>query len=407
MRSSCAGNVERDAPYRPIMLIDRPRPETFNCDPSCMSEPPSSTGRNNRAVVIRMSDRGSVKAVLTDTAIASQGHRTVEEEQRVADGSSLTTRADLRYIRLARMREQTAFRAISVLRITTGGWLVGVTLLVSVCILAGLWMSRPPEEVGPSQATHVARTQSLVQPKEEFPQQSLPVLKQTSGLSRSTRVRIETLTVIVPTRSERAQGLPRPGEVVTMRPTAKVAAMRPPTAITEIPPGQSSRGEREDRVTSRVSPSASSPTDGSLPVGPGLMAPSETSDATVSSTAAVTSDIQAVRLALKQYETAYDKLDVAAAANVWPSLDRRALTRAFATLRAQTVTIQDCDIRVDGASASARCHGVIEFIPKIGGTSLSRSPTEWLFVMNRDQNDWKIRTVTAFTRSKGLARSQS
>lgn len=388
------------------MLIDRPRPGTFNCDPSCMSEPPSSTGRNNRAVVIRMSDRGSVKAVLTDTAIASQGDRTVAEEQRVADGSSLTTRAGLRDIRLPRMWKLTAFRAIRVLRITTGGWLIRVTLLLIGCILTGLWMSRPPEEVGPSQATHVARAQSMVKPKEEFPQQSLPVLKDTSGLSRSTRVRIETLTVLVPTRSERAQRLPRPGEVGTMRPTPKVVAMRPPTAITEVPRGQSSR-EREDGVTSRVSPSTSSPIGGSLPVGPGLTAPSETSDAAVASTAAVTSDIQAVRLALKQYETAYDKLDVAAAANVWPSLDRRALTRAFATLRAQTVTIQDCDIRVDGPSASARCHGVIEFVPKIGGTSPSRTPTEWLFVMNRDQNDWKIRTVTAFTRSKALARSQS
>jgi hypothetical protein len=372
-----------------------------------MSEPPSSSGRNNRGVVIRMSDRGSVKAVLTDTAIASQGDRTVAEEQRVADGSSLTTRAGLRYIRLPRMWKQTAFRAIRVLRITTGGWIVRVTLLLSGCILTGLWVSRPPEEVGPSQATHVARAQSMVKPKGEFPQQSLPVLRDSSGPSRSTRVRIETLTVPVPTRSERAQGLPRPGEVVTMRPTPKVVAMRPPTAIAEVPRGQSSRGEGEHSATSRMSPSANSPMDGSLPVGPALTAPSETSDATVSRTAAVTSDIQAVRLALKQYETAYDKLDVAAAANVWPSLDRRALTRAFATLRAQTVTIQDCDIRVDGPSASARCHGVIEFIPKIGGTSPSRTPTEWLFVMNRDQNDWKIRTVTAFTRSKALARSQS
>ena len=373
-----------------------------------MSEPPSATGRNNHAVVIRMSDRGSVKAVLTDTVIASQGDRTVKEEQGLADGSSLTTRAGLRYLPHPRMRKQTALRAISVLRITTGEWLVRVTLLVSGCILTGLWMSRPPEEIGPSQATHVAPAQSAIQPKEEFAQQSLPALKGASGLSRSTRVRIETLTVIVPTtRSERAQGLLRPGEVVTMRPTAKVAAMRPPTAIAEVPRDQSSRGEREDSVTSRMSPSASSPIDGSLPVGPGLTAPSETSDATVSATAAVTSDIQAVRLALRQYETAYDKLDVVAAANVWPTLDRRALTRAFATLRAQTVTIQDCDIRVDGPSASARCHGVIEFIPKIGGTSPSRSPTEWLFVMNRDQNDWKIRTVTAFTRSKGLARSQN
>src|SRR5262249_25645075 len=47
------------------------------------------------------------------------------------------------------------------------------------------------------------------------------------------------------------------------------------------------------------------------------------------------SDEFGVRRALMSYETAYENLNVAATADVWPSVDRDRLSRAFATLKSQ------------------------------------------------------------------------
>jgi hypothetical protein len=103
----------------------------------------------------------------------------------------------------------------------------------------------------------------------------------------------------------------------------------------------------------------------------------------------------AVRTALRSYEQAYEALDVTAAAEVWPSVDRRALARAFDTLKSQGLKFTSCAITVMGSSAIARCRGTLEIVRKVGNSMPRTAEHEWVFKMRRLGTDWKIDEVAA------------
>ena len=90
----------------------------------------------------------------------------------------------------------------------------------------------------------------------------------------------------------------------------------------------------------------------------------------------------AIRATLGRYEAAYSGLSVPAARAVWPSVDQRALARAFDGLASQRVALGKCDVVVTGASARATCTGSAEWTPKVGGGT-KRQSRHWAF-------DWRI-----------------
>lgn len=102
----------------------------------------------------------------------------------------------------------------------------------------------------------------------------------------------------------------------------------------------------------------------------------------------------AVRAALGKYESAYSHLDVAAVRSVWPSIDQRALARAFDSLTAQTVSLQNCTIDVIGATARANCSGRASWTPKIGGGEQTAN-RKWTFNLNQANGEWHIVQVQA------------
>jgi hypothetical protein len=110
----------------------------------------------------------------------------------------------------------------------------------------------------------------------------------------------------------------------------------------------------------------------------------------------------AVRRALHSYETAYEALDVPAAAAVWPSVDRRALARAFDTLKSQGLDFKSCAITVTDGSATARCRGTLQIVRKVGNSMPLTAEQEWVFKMRRLGADWKIDDVAA-SQASGLA----
>jgi hypothetical protein len=76
---------------------------------------------------------------------------------------------------------------------------------------------------------------------------------------------------------------------------------------------------------------------------------------------------------------------------VWPSVDARALGRAFAELRSQRLTFDDCDIAVDGARATAACHGATTYVPRAGDQSPRTEPRMWRFTLERGRDaNWQI-----------------
>jgi hypothetical protein len=102
-----------------------------------------------------------------------------------------------------------------------------------------------------------------------------------------------------------------------------------------------------------------------------------------------------VRAVLQRYQTAYDRLDARLAQAVWPGVNQVALARAFDGLESQTLTFNDCDVRLLGSTASARCTGSTRYVPKVGSRAPRVEPLVWNFTLRRGTSDWRIETARA------------
>jgi hypothetical protein len=96
-----------------------------------------------------------------------------------------------------------------------------------------------------------------------------------------------------------------------------------------------------------------------------------------------------IRNALGRYAAAYTDLDVDAAGRVWPSVNRTALGRAFASLESQRVSLRECRIEVDGNAAHASCDGSATWTPKIGGGAHT-DERSWSFDLEKASAGWQI-----------------
>jgi hypothetical protein len=101
---------------------------------------------------------------------------------------------------------------------------------------------------------------------------------------------------------------------------------------------------------------------------------------------------------LNQYARAYGQLDPSAARAVWPTVDERALTRAFASLESQDVSFDRCDIDVKGNVASASCRGTASYVGKIGSRQARTEARQWNFELKLHGDDWKIEKAQAIAR---------
>jgi hypothetical protein len=166
----------------------------------------------------------------------------------------------------------------------------------------------------------------------------------------------------------------RPGyaEVVPAA-SAAIAAniVRQPVSITEPPPPASAANARAATAMPTTPPR---PSTSSIPDAAG----------------ATQSDGNRVAQVLNRYARAYGDLDPRAASAVWPTVDERALSRAFASLESQDVSFDNCTIDVKGATASALCHGRTSYVGKVGNRQPHTEPRQWRFELKRQGDDWKI-----------------
>ncbi len=110
------------------------------------------------------------------------------------------------------------------------------------------------------------------------------------------------------------------------------------------------------------------------------------------------SDNTRVAQVLNQFASAFHRLDASAARAVWPTVDERALTRAFASLESQDVSFDRCDIDVKGDLASASCRGTASYVVKIGNRQARTEPRQWNFELKLRGDDWKIEKAQATAR---------
>jgi hypothetical protein len=112
------------------------------------------------------------------------------------------------------------------------------------------------------------------------------------------------------------------------------------------------------------------------------------------STPAGPTEEQQIAATLHRYAAAYQDLDANAARTVWPTVDERALARAFESLELQQFTFDECDVRVIGRGASAACRGSVTYVPKVGSRTARRDDRQWNFELQKQQDVWLITRAT-------------
>jgi hypothetical protein len=99
---------------------------------------------------------------------------------------------------------------------------------------------------------------------------------------------------------------------------------------------------------------------------------------------------------LAAYRHSYNTLDAASVVRVWDGADRKALQRAFSSLKRQRVAFDSCDIDVTSATrALAHCVGVLSYVPKYGSASEQRRSMEWTIYLQQHDSGWMIASVAA------------
>ena len=93
---------------------------------------------------------------------------------------------------------------------------------------------------------------------------------------------------------------------------------------------------------------------------------------------------------LERFKMAYARLDPQAAQAVWPTVDVRALERAFDSLAAQEIAFEDCDLAITEGRARATCQGHGTYVPKVGDRAPRTLRREWAFELERVSSDWQI-----------------
>lgn len=199
-----------------------------------------------------------------------------------------------------------------------------------------------------------------------------------------------------PVRNESGPPAGSTGRDASDGPRAAAAAVQPPSAARQLDspfPGLAPVETPDDFVFRRAAADepiipapapAPAPTDVAFTVlGVAPPPPADAGDAS-------TREEDRVATVLDAYARAYAQLDARAARQVWPSVDERALARAFAGLASQGVDFNDCAIDVKGNSADAACRGTASYVAKVGNDNLRVEPRTWRFQLHRDGETWLI-----------------
>jgi hypothetical protein len=99
---------------------------------------------------------------------------------------------------------------------------------------------------------------------------------------------------------------------------------------------------------------------------------------------------------LSTYKRAFDSLDPATAAAVWPGVDTRELGRAFNSVKSQNLVFDNCEVEMLDEIALARCTGSLSYVPRVGVTKERTRQLNWVIEMaQKSDARWVIRRVTA------------
>jgi triacylglycerol esterase/lipase EstA (alpha/beta hydrolase family) len=102
-----------------------------------------------------------------------------------------------------------------------------------------------------------------------------------------------------------------------------------------------------------------------------------------------------IEAVLKDYQQAFSALDANAAQVVWPTVDVKALSKAFDQLDEQAFDLQACNVAVAGVRAEAECKGTAQYSRKVGSKALRVEARQWHFRLKQVNDRWVIDAVDA------------
>jgi hypothetical protein len=212
----------------------------------------------------------------------------------------------------------------------------------------------------------------------------------TSGVSRAAAVVVPNRVTFRPAAAEPLEGNAPARREVSDDYVAPVARSEGRAGFTDAPAPSPALPANVNLATSLAANIAPQPISITAPPPPAPVLPATNTVATTTAAVAPRSDNSRVTQVLNQYARAYGQLDPGAAHAVWPTVDERALARAFASLESQDVSFDQCDIDIKGAVASASCRGTASYVGKIGSRQARTEPRQWNFELKLHGDDWKI-----------------
>ena len=144
-----------------------------------------------------------------------------------------------------------------------------------------------------------------------------------------------------------------------------------------------------------VEPPPAQETSPAAPTPPSRVAPAMRPEPEALPSVVARNEQSEIQRALGQYRNAYQRLDAEAARAVWPSVDVRALSRAFDSLESQQLEFDTCLFEIAGEAATAQCRGSATYTPKVGNRAPKLEPRQWTFHLRKLDEGWKIHSAQA------------
>jgi hypothetical protein len=179
-----------------------------------------------------------------------------------------------------------------------------------------------------------------------------------------------------------------PTAIKTPAPPQRVARVEPPAVNVPVA-GEQPRAAESPLATRPSQPAAERP--GAAPATPVISPPAPPPAAA----AALAPETRAVLITLYKYQEAFSNLDASAAHDIWPSVDVKALDRAFGQLDQQTVDLTGCNVGVNGDRAEAACTGTASYVQKVGKKTMRSEQRQWHFTLQQSEGQWMIDRVDA------------
>lgn len=107
------------------------------------------------------------------------------------------------------------------------------------------------------------------------------------------------------------------------------------------------------------------------------------------------SETRAIEQVLGEYRAAFNRRDAGAAAAVWPTVNEKALARAFDRLDEQAVEFDECRLEIGDDRAQAACRGTARYVPSVGSRTPKVDARQWRFNLGRTAGRWTIVSVEA------------